>query len=192
MPETKKAPVAAAKKPVQEEIKLDLPEGPKVKFEVSAEEPEDADAPTVNEADDFDDDDDDSWLQGKDRKAAGGKNQPMSMKKQQQALAKKEPKKEKDVKKDAKKDKDAKKESAKPVAKAAPAAPAKPAAPAPVQRPVTRVGGLRAGFSSVSMKTATTMKIMASQGQPAAAPKPTVTMSVNTREISVRGAVVVK
>ena len=103
MPETKKAPVAAAKKPVKEEIKLDLPEGPKVKFEVSAEEPDEVDAPAANDADDFDDDDDDTWLQGKDRKPAGGKNQPMSMKKQQQALAKKEPKKEKEVKKDAKK-----------------------------------------------------------------------------------------
>ena len=188
MPDTKKAPVAAARKPVQEEIKLDLPEGPKVKFEVSEPEPEDVDAPAGNDADDFDDDDDGSdWLQGKDRKASS-KNQPMSMKKQQQALSKKESKKEKDP---GKKDREvAKKESVKPAAKQSPAAPAKPAAPAP-QRPVTRVGGLRAGFSSVSMKTATTMKIMASQGQ-APAPKPTVTMSVNTREISVRGAVVVK
>ena len=188
MPDTKKAPVAAARKPVQEEIKLDLPEGPKVKFEVSEPEPEDADAPAGNDADDFDDDDDGSdWLQGKDRKASS-KNQPMSMKKQQQALSKKESKKEKDP---GKKDREvAKKESVKPAAKQSPAAPAKPAALAP-QRPVTRVGGLRAGFSSVSMKTATTMKIMASQGQ-APAPKPTVTMSVNTREISVRGAVVVK
>ena len=72
MPETKKAPVAAAKKPVKEEIKLDLPEGPKVKFEVSAEGPEDADAPVGTEADDFDDDDDDCWLEGQDRKAGGG------------------------------------------------------------------------------------------------------------------------
>ena len=184
MPETKKAPVAAAKKPVQEEIKLDLPEGPKVKIDVSAAEPEDAEAPSVNDADDFDDDDDSDYLQGKDRKAASGKNQPM--KKLKQEASKKEPKK------DAKKD--VKKEVAAPAPKAAPAAPAKPAAPAaPPPRPVTRVGGLRAGFSSVSMKTATTMKIMASNGQPAA-PKPTVTMtmSVNTREISVRGAVVVK
>ena len=188
MPDTKKAPVAAAKKPVQEEIKLDLPAGPKVKFEVSEPEPEDADAPVGNVADDFDDDDDDSdWLQGKDRKATS-KNQPMSMKRQQQALSKKESKKEKDS---GKKEKEvAKKDAAKPAAKPAPVAPAKPAAPVP-QRPATRVGGLRAGFSSVSMKTATTMKIMASQGQ-APAPKPTVTMSVNTREISVRGAVVVK
>ena len=188
MPDTKKAPVAAAKKPVQEEIKLDLPAGPKVKFEVSEPEPEDADAPVGNVADDFDDDDDDSdWLQGKDRKATS-KNQPMSMKRQQQALSKKESKKEKDS---GKKEKEvAKKDAAKPAAKPAPVAPAKPVAPVP-QRPATRVGGLRAGFSSVSMKTATTMKIMASQGQ-APAPKPTVTMSVNTREISVRGAVVVK
>ena len=178
MPDTKKAPVAAAKKPVQEEIKLDLPEGPKVKFDVS--EPEDADAPATQDADDFDDEEDDSdWLQGKDRKASS-KNQPMSMKKQQQALSKKESKKEKET---------AKKEAEKPAAKPVSPAPAKPAAPAP--RPATRVGGLRAGFSSVSMKTAATMKIMASQGQAAVA-KPTVTMSVNTREISVRGAVVVK
>ena len=178
MPDTKKAPVAAAKKPVQEEIKLDLPEGPKVKFDVS--EPEDADVPAAQDADDFDDEEDDSdWLQGKDRKASS-KNQPMSMKKQQQALSKKETKKEKET---------AKKEVEKPAAKPAPAAPAKTAVPAP--RPATRVGGLRAGFASVSMKTATTMKIMASQGQAPAA-KPTVTMSVNTREISVRGAVVVK
>ena len=182
MPDTKKAPVAAAKKPVQEEIKLDLPEGPKVKFDVLEREPEDA--PADNEADDFDDDEDGSdWLQGKDRKASS-KNQPMSMKKQQQALSKKEPKRE-PTKKEA-----AKKEAEKTVAKPAPAASAKPAAQ-PAPRPVTRVGGLRAGFASVSMKTATTMKIMASQGQ-APAPKPTVTMSVNTREISVRGAVVVK
>ena len=179
MPDTKKAPVAAAKKPVQEEIKLDLPEGPKVKFDVSEREPDDADAPVDNDADDFDDEEDgSSWLQGKDRKASS-KNQPMSMKKQQQALSKKETKKEKEA---------AKKEAEKPVAKPAPA-PVKPAAPAP--RPTMRVGGLRAGFASVSMKTATTMKIMASQGQ-APAPKPTVTMSVNTREISVRGAVIVK
>ncbi|MBO5940408.1 MAG: translation initiation factor IF-2 [Kiritimatiellae bacterium] len=178
MPDTKKAPVAVAKKPVQEEIKLDLPEGPKVKIDISAEEPDDISA---EEPDDFDDDDDDSnWLQGKDRKAASNKNQ--SMKKQQPALIKKE------VKKEPKKEQ--KKEAEKPVAKAAPQPPAKPAAPAQ-QRPATRVGGLRAGFSSVSMKTASTLKIMASNGQQAA-PKPTVTMSVNTREISVRGAVVVK
>ena len=186
MPDTKKAPVAAARKPVQEEIKLDLPEGPKVKFDVSEQAPEDVQP--ERGADDFDDDEDDSsWLQGKDRKAAS-KNQPLSMKKQQQALSKKESKKEKDSAKA-----DAAAQTAKQTVKVAPAAPAKPVAPAasPAQRPVTRVGGLRAGFSSVSMKTAATMKIMASQGQ-AAAPKPTVTMSVNTREISVRGAVVVK
>ena len=87
MPDTKKAPVAAARKPVQEEIKLDLPEGPKVKFDVSEREPEDVDAPADHDADDFDDDEDcSSWLQGKDRKASS-KNQPMSMKKQQQALS---------------------------------------------------------------------------------------------------------
>ena len=192
MPETKKAPVAAAKKPVKEEIRLDLPEGPKVKIDVSSSE-EDFDREVTDETDDFDDDDDGSeWLQDRDRRAKDGKGSTVSMKKQQQVLAKKEAKKE--AEKEAKKD--AKKESEKGSGKGAekPAAP-KPAAPAPKPatppRAATRVGGLRAGFSSVSMKTATTMKIMAAQGKPVA-PKSTVTMSVNTREISVRGAVVVK
>ena len=83
--------------------------------------------------------------------------------------------------------KEPEKTAPKPVAVAAPPPP-KPQAPA--TRPATRVGGLRAGFASVSMKTANTMKISAGLGKPA--PKPTVTMSVNTREISIRGAVVVK
>ena len=183
MPETKKAPVAAQRKPVQEEITLDLPEGPKVTIDISDAEPSAADADEPPPQDDFDDDDDDSeWLQGRDRKAASAKNQPMSMKRQQQALAKKEQKKEKE--------KELKKASAAPVE---PRPAPKPAAQPPVrnQRVSTRVGGLRAGFSSVSMKTASTMRILAEQGrQPP--PKPTVTMSVNTREISVRGAVVVK
>ena len=186
IPETKKAPVAAAKKPVQEEIKLDLPEGPKVKIEVS--EPEETDGPELPETDDFDDeeDDEDSWLQDRDRKAAGGKGQTVSMKKQQQTLAKKE--KEKEAKREAKKEKEKEPKAV------APAPAPKPATPEPKptpQRVSTRVGGLRAGFSSVSMKTANTMRILASQGKPVA-PKPTVTMSVNTREISIRGAVIVK
>ena len=190
MPETKKAPVAAAKKPVKEEIRLDLPEGPKVKIDVSSSE-EDLDREVTEVADDFDDDDDGSeWLQDRDRRAKDGKGSTVSMKKQQQVLAKKEAKKE--AEKEAKKD--AKKESGKGPEKPAvpkPATPPPKPAPAPAPRAATRVGGLRAGFSSVSMKTATTMKIMAAQGKPVA-PKPTVTMSVNTREISVRGAVVVK
>jgi len=204
MPETKKAPVAAAKKPVKEEIRLDLPEGPKVKIDVSSSE-EDFDRETPEETDDFDDDDDGSeWLQDRDRRAKDGKGSSMSMKKQQQALAKKEAKKEaeKEAKKEAEKEakKEAKKESEKGPGKgfgkgaekpAAPKPATPPPKPAPPPRAATRVGGLRAGFSSVSMKTATTLKIMAAQGKPVA-PKPTVTMSVNTREISVRGAVVVK
>ena len=186
MPETKKAPVAAARKPVSEEIKLDLPEGPKVKIEVSEPEQGDTDEPNGPDAEDFDDDEDDeeTWLQGRDRKAAGGKNQPVSMKKQQQAIAKKE--RDKESKKESRKEKESAKVAPKPEPKPAAASQPKPAA-----RVATRVGGLRAGFSSVSMKTANTMRILASQGQPVA-PKPTVTMSVNTREISVRGAVVVK
>ncbi len=192
MPETKKAPVAAAKKPVKEEIRLDLPEGPKVKIDVSSSE-EDFDREVTDETDDFDDDDDGSeWLQDRDRRAKDGKGSTVSMKKQQQVLAKKEAKKEaeKEAKKDAKKESE--KGSGKGTEKpAAPKPATPPPKPAPSPRAATRVGGLRAGFSSVSMKTATTMKIMAAQGKPVA-PKPTVTMSVNTREISVRGAVVVK
>ena len=192
MPETKKAPVAAAKKPVKEEIRLDLPEGPKVKIDVSSPE-EDFDREAPEETDDFDDDDDGSeWLQDRDRRAKDGKGSTVSMKKQQQVLAKKEAKKEaeKEAKKDAKKESE--KGSGKGTEKpAAPKPTTPPPKPAPAPRAATRVGGLRAGFSSVSMKTATTMKIMAAQGKPVA-PKPTVTMSVNTREISVRGAVVVK
>ena len=192
MPETKKAPVAAAKKPVKEEIRLDLPEGPKVKIDVSSSE-EDFDREVTDETDDFDDDDDGSeWLQDRDRRAKDGKGSTVSMKKQQQVLAKKEAKKEaeKEAKKDAKKESE--KGSGKGAEKpAAPKAATPPPKPATSPRAATRVGGLRAGFSSVSMKTATTMKIMAAQGKPVA-PKPTVTMSVNTREISVRGAVVVK
>ena len=174
MPDTKKAPVGSPKKPAKEEIKLDLPEGPKVKIEIS--EPDDiSDEPVEPDEDDFEDDEDDArnWLHGKDRKASSGKNQTVSMKKQQ-ALAKKESKRE-DLK-----------EEDKPAPKPAPPPPPKPA-----PRPPTRVGGLRAGLSSVSMKTASTMRILASQGQ-AAPVKPTVTMSVNTREISIRGAVIVK
>ncbi len=192
MPETKKAPGAAAKKPVKEEIRLDLPEGPKVKIDVSSSE-EDFDREVTDETDDFDDDDDGSeWLQDRDRRAKDGKGSTVSMKKQQQVLAKKEAKKEaeKEAKKDAKKESE--KGSGKGAEKlAAPKPATPPPKPAPPPRAATRVGGLRAGFSSVSMKTATTMKIMAAQGKPVA-PKPTVTMSVNTREISVRGAVVVK
>ena len=186
MPETKKAPVAAAKKPVSEEIKLDLPEGPKVKFEVSDPDTElDETGSDRAAVDDFDDDEDDedTWLQGRDRKAAGGKSLSVSMKKQQ-VLAKGKKEKEKDLKKD----RDVRKEKAPQNPEPKPVA---PPPPKPAPRVSTRVGGLRAGFSSVSMKTATTMRILASQGQPVA-PKSTVTMSVNTREISIRGAVIVK
>ena len=49
--------------------------------------------------------------------------------------------------------------------------------------PSMRVGGKRAGFSSVSMRTTAAT---------AAVIKPTISLSVSTREISIRGAVVVK
>ena len=181
MPETKKPPIAVAKKPATEEIKLDLPEGPKVKIDISEPDLDDAaDGDKPEDSDYFEDDEDDEakWLQGRDRRSKSGKGQGVSMKKQQQVLAKKEAKKEE------------KEEERKPEPPPKPPAPA-PKPPAPPSRPSTRVGGLRAGFSSVSMRTAKTVKIMAEQGKPVT-PKPTLTMSVNTREISVRGAVVVK
>ncbi len=177
MPDTKKAPVAVLKRPVKEEIKLDLslPEGPKVKIDISDRDESAEPAPPP---DDFEDDevDESEWLQGRGRKAAaGGKGQTVSMKKQQ-TYDRKE------------KAKEAKKDEAESAPRQVAPPPPKPAAPAP--RPATRVGGLRAGFASVSMKTASTLKISAGLGKPA--PKPAVTMSVNTREISIRGAVVVK
>ena len=192
MPETAKAaPVAAPKKPVREEIKLDLPQMPTVFIDIS--EPEDAQEPAAPQAFDRDDDDfdDADYLHGKDRKAkpttkTSAKQAQLSSKMAQKPIAKSAP-------------------AAKPAAPVKPAVPAaKTAAPAkpsiaikvspgkPVvarngvgakpAAPVSqRVGGIRAGFASVSMKT-----------KPAVQAAPAVTVSVTSREISVRGAVVVK
>ena len=88
MPETKKT----SRKQATEEIKLDLPEGPKVKFDVSTQAEDDE---PIQPVDDFDDDEDDEneWLSEKDRRDNGGKGQAAT-RKQQQVLAKKEAKKE--------------------------------------------------------------------------------------------------
>ncbi|MBR6735021.1 MAG: translation initiation factor IF-2 [Kiritimatiellae bacterium] len=210
-------PAKEQTEPVEEkgpkvEIGVSLPELPKVSFEMSEEQ-------DTSGGDDFEDEDDEDaldYLQGKDR----GRS------------SKKDVKKEKDSKKDeekggsrrdrergerdrkdapAKKDRDvrATARTAEPAAarrSAAPAAPAAPAAkhPAAPQRPAsTRVGGHRAGFSSVSMKLSrpqvqigTAKPVVTAVGAPTAAPaapaKPTISLSVSTREISIRGAVVVK
>ena len=172
-------PSKAPEKEKHVEIKVTLPELPKVSIEVSDDEtPPRADA----EADDgVDDDDADDYVQSRARdKRVSGKQQP-SQKHQQaavrQAAAKQPP-------------------APPPPPKPAPA-PKKPAA-APKPPPM-RVGGLRAGFSSVSMRVSrpqaptitagTGVKISAAAPAPA---KPSISLSVSTREISIRGAVVVR
>ncbi len=171
------------------EIGVSLPELPKVSIQVSDEDEE-----SVGE--DFDDDEVDArdYLHGKDLE-------------QRPAAKSASAKKDKDSaqKKDAAKKEPAKKEPAakKPAAPAPVAAPKKPVAPPKpaTPPPAPRVGGLRAGFSSVSMKVSRP-QVQIAAGKPvistgaAAAPaapaKPTISLSVSTREISIRGAVVVK
>ena len=168
------------------EIGVSLPELPKVSIQMGESEDEDAAA-----ASDFDDDEVDArdYLHGKDLdRRADAKG--ASAKKAQAA------------KKEAKKELAAARKEAAPPKPAAPApAPAKkPAAPAPKPPPAPRVGGLRAGFASVSMRVSRPQvqivpgRPATSAGAPApvAPPKPTISLSVSTREISIRGAVVVK
>ena len=168
------------------EIGVSLPELPKVSIQMGESEDEDAAA-----ASDFDDDEVDArdYLHGKDLdRRADAKG--ASAKKAQAA------------KKEAKKEQAAARKEAAPPKPAAPApAPAKkPAAPAPKPPPAPRVGGLRAGFASVSMRVSRPQVQIVpgrpdtSAGAPApvAPPKPTISLSVSTREISIRGAVVVK
>ena len=167
-----------AKKPV--EIKVTLPEIPKVSIQVTSPDER------VEVVDDDDDDTDErDYLHGKDLHRPASKS-PANMKAQQP------------VQKPAAQPKKAK------TAKAAEPAPApKPVAPPPPARPAapsTRVGGTRAGFSSVSMRVSrpqTQITIGVGGQRPVAAPeaapaKPTISLSVNTREISIRGAIVVK
>ncbi len=185
----KKADPARKAEGPKVEIGVSLPELPKVSIQVS-----DDDAEAVGA--DFDDDEVDArdYLHGRDleqRPAA----KSASAKKDKDAQQKKDAAKKEPVKKAP----EAKKSAAPaPVAAKKPAAPAKPATPPPS----TRVGGLRAGFSSVSMKVSRPQvqiaagKPVISTGAAPAAPvapaKPTISLSVSTREISIRGAVVVK
>ena len=142
----------------------------RISIEVSSSDEDDGaeDLSKDDVADDEDEDEDAErqYLHGKDRRA-----QPTgkAAKAQQQAKAQL-PQKEK--------------ESPRPAEKAAAkpgAAPAK--GPQSARPPSMRVGGKRAGFSSVSMRTTAAT---------AAVIKPTISLSVSTREISIRGAVVVK
>ena len=178
-------------KPV--EIQVTLPELPKVSIQVSEEEPssdDDDEDPIAkgHEDDDVDDEDDaDDYVQSKARdKRTAAKQHPSQ--KQQQAAARQVA---------AKQPTPPPPPPPPPAPKPAPAAQKKQVAPV---KQSTRAGGLRAGFSSVSMRLskprpAATIgigvgtKAPAAPAQPA---KPTISLSVSTREISIRGAVVVK
>ncbi len=212
LPEPVAVPVEAPKPvPVPEppkaeepkvEIGVSLPELPKVSIEVSEEESD-------RTTDDFEEEedvvDDRDYLHGKDRgKSSAKKDSKKTMDKDGETSTKRE--KETPAKKERE---SGRKVVDTPPRKSVPAAPATPArkpAPAPVAPPKpvsTRVGGLRAGFSSVSMKVSRPqVQIGATVGKPvistsaprtpAPPPKPTISLSVSTREISIRGATIVK
>ena len=188
------APKAAAAPHAEEpkvEIGVSLPELPKVSIQMSDDAEAGAEA-------DFDDDEVDArdYLHGKDlERRADAKG---ASAKKAQAAKKEAAKKEQTA---------ARKEAAAKKAAPAPASvPAKKPVAAPPPKPVPpppapRVGGLRAGFSSVSMRVSRP-QVQIVPGRPAvtvgaapapvAPPKPTISLSVSTREISIRGAVVVK
>ena len=214
-------------KPVREhveEIKVELPDQPKISIQVSSPADDEADDDSaedldshvssrrvIDDDDDEEDDDDLHYLHGKDRVVRPtGKAAALSQKGQPQPpkSTAKDKEKETDVP-----PRQTPKQSQRQLPKQSPKAAQKPSAKQPVpsrtdrpssvsspakpgqqqkqqQRPARpgfqRVGGTRAGFSSVSMKTA------AAQTFTATPVKPTITLSVSTREISVRGAVVVK
>ncbi len=170
------------------EIGVALPELPKVSIQMGEAEEEGAPA-----ASDFEDDEVDArdYLHGKDLERRDAKG---AAAKKEQAAKKETAKKEQAA---ARKEAAAKKPAA-----PAPAPAKKPAAPPPkpTPPPAPRVGGLRAGFASVSMRVSRPQVqivpgrpvVSAAAPAPVAPPKPTISLSVSTREISIRGAVVVK
>ena len=170
------------------EIGVALPELPKVSIQMG--EAEDEGAPAAS---DFEDDEVDArdYLHGKDLERRDAKG---AAAKKEQAAKKETAKKEQAA---ARKEAAAKKPAA-----PAPAPAKKPAAPPPkpTPPPAPRVGGLRAGFASVSMRVSRPQMqivpgrpvVSAAAPAPVAPPKPTISLSVSTREISIRGAVVVK
>ena len=184
--------VSEKEKPV--EIQVTLPELPKVSIQMSeddSQEEGDEQLPARHDDvdDDVDDEDDvDDYVQNKARDKRTAAKQHPSQKQQQaaarQAAAKQPP------------------PPPPPPAPPKPTAPAskKPAVAASAKPPSTRVGGLRAGFSSVSMRlskprpAATISAGVGTKAQPTPAQpaKPSISLSVSTREISIRGAVVVK
>ncbi len=221
VPEDAETPAEEAQASVSEqdmEIKVTLPDLPKVSIEVTGSDDdgeggvsEDGSDDAEDEADAAADDEEDEeeedardYLRGSDlRRHSDGKAQ--SSMKHQQAQQQKNAQPQKGSSGRNAQSKKLGKASATTAREAAPVA--KPAAPKktviavapPPQRPAsTRVGGTRAGFSSVSMRVSRptapiTIGIGVSPAQPPPPPpKPTISLSVNTREISVRGAIVVK
>ena len=225
VPVVEETPAPKAEEPKTVEKELPKPEEPKVEIGVSLPELPKVSIEVSDEADDlrgddFDDDEDvdaRDYLHGKDLGKSAAKKDAKKEKdkdKEKESLTKRE------KETPAKKEREAgRRVVAEPVAAKKPAVPAKPTvtvgkkpgiqvtAAAPAQKPVsTRVGGLRAGFSSVSMKVSRpTVQIGATVGKPTiittkaaaptvtvAPPKPTISLSVSTREISIRGATVVK
>jgi translation initiation factor IF-2 len=150
-------------------------DAPRISIEVSSPEEEDEDygetrqdhGRKADEDDEEDDDDELSYLHGKDRRVQPtGKAAKAQRQKVQQQKVQPPPK-----------------QPAKPAAKTEEKVPSAPSKEVPQRPRPMRVGGTRAGFSSVSMRTTAAT---------AAAAKPTISLSVSTREISIRGAVVVK
>ena len=144
-------------------------DAPRISIEVSETEDDVEPSGTSRkmESDDDDDDDEDAlkYLHGRDRRAQpSGKSSKAQQPKVQPA-----------PKSSSKTQSKPEPEAEAPVERA----PAK----TPSRQPSMRVGGKRAGFSSVSMRTTAAT---------AAVVKPTISLSVSTREISIRGAVVVK
>ena len=202
------APEKKKKEPALE-IGATLPEMPKVSIQMS--EPEEQEI----EDDDVDVDEDDDEAEVDARDYLHGKD----LRERQSAKPKKEKDKDKEKEKDKERDRDSQRQQParqqpaqrqQPMQrpqqqpkkgvpqKQTPATPASKQPPVRPPKPVTRVGGTRAGFSSVSMRTARTMAgptiatISTGTPQPPPPQKPTISLSVSTREISIRGAVVVK
>ena len=200
------APEKKKKEPALE-IGATLPEMPKVSIQVSEPEEQEIEDDDVEEDEDEAEVDARDYLHGKD------------LRERQSAKPKKEKDKDKEKEKDKERDRDSQRQQParqqpaqrqQPMQrpqqqpkkgvpqKQTPAAPASKQPPVRPPKPVTRVGGTRAGFSSVSMRTARTMAgptiatISTGTPQPPPPQKPTISLSVSTREISIRGAVVVK
>ena len=165
-------------------------DAPRISIEVSSNDDADDDADAdvsrgnASSVDDEDDEDDElAYLHGKDRRAKpSGKEAKIQQQQPKAQMAPKPAQREKSQPKQQAKQ-PVKQQPAKPAAPVKPQAGANAKAGGAQRPPSMRVGGTRAGFSSVSMRTTAAT---------AAIVKPTISLSVSTREISIRGAVVVK